>query len=76
MNREAVASQYFACPDTFPASFINQTEEDTGAATKLTVKTIILIYNFPVVLNYSNFICNRICKTGKKQTFFNLNPCI
>lgn len=46
MNREAVSSLYFACPDTFATSFINQTEEYTGAATKLTVKTITLIYNF------------------------------
>lgn len=46
MDREAVSSLYFACPDTFAASFINKTEEDTGSATKLTVKTIIRIYNF------------------------------
>lgn len=49
MDREAVSSLYIACPDTFAASFINQTEEDTGAPTKLTVKTII----FPVLLNYN-----------------------
>lgn len=49
MDREAESSLYIACPDIFAASFINRTEEDTGAATKLTVKTII----FPVLLNYN-----------------------
>lgn len=45
MDREAESILYIACPDTFAASFMNRTEEDTGAATKLTVKTIVLIYN-------------------------------
>lgn len=50
MDREAVSSLYFACPDTFAASFMNRTEEDTVASTKLTVKTIY----FPVLLNYND----------------------